>query len=453
MLTASQALCMPPMCIRAIQRMGLALGLGLGLGLVLGGGASVWADDDTSHKPSAQSQASPAIQQPQQAWPSFQELLKLPDWMSLVVDVTAEPMGGFTPASNPAGGAAWIQQVLIASEFSTGLNKPPEVWRELDHWALNLELTSFNGDPNLNLVLGTTFPLQTAAHPVGLWLTKASLQRSRGTGAFDLKAGLLPLNPGFIENPSLDSYIHSALNNTLNVLIPGLPINPLVAPGAELRWQAGAGSELRFGSYWLDSETALAAMLGVNPRQPDVQGSLQIVQWNLSHLPGRASVAGPISSKQGAIARQLPEPLLQLGAFTTTASSTLYPAAANQGVYGTLTLPAPLPIGLDNRIWIGLHNGFNSNANPYPLFLSGGWLNQGLIPGRPFDVLALGFGRTSFSPQLTPGSHEAVLELNYAISINAQLTLQPVIQWIINPGGGSNGGSSYAGGVQLNLSL
>jgi len=194
-------------------------------------------------------------------------------------------------------------------------------------------------------------------------------------------------------------------------------------------------------------------MLGVNPGHPDVQGSLQIVQWNLSHLPGRDSVAGPISSKQGAIARQLPEPLLQLGAFTTTASSTLYPAAANQGVYGTLTLPAPLPIGLDNRIWIGLHNGFNSNANPYPLFLSGGWLNQGLIPGRPFDVLALGFGRTSFSPQLTPGSHEAVLELNYAISINAQLTLQPVIQWIINPGGGSNGGSSYAGGVQLNLSL
>jgi len=419
------------------------------------GAAAAWGDDDAIPKasPGLPQQPAPAVLQPQQGWPSLQEVLQLPDWMRLDVDVTAEPMGGSTPAINPAGSAAWMQQLAISSQFSSGFSTPTERWSALDHWRLNLQLTSFNGNPNLNLALGTAFPLQTAAHPVGLWLTEASLERDRGAGPVAIKAGLLALNPSFLEAASLDSYIHSALNNTLNLLIPGLPINPFVAPGAELRWHPAADHELRLAGYWLDSETSLAAMLGVNPVQPDVRGSLQIVQWNLSRLPGSRAVASPISSRQGLIARQLPDPLLQLGAFTTTASSNLYPTGANQGVYGSLTLPLPLPIGLDNRVWAAVSNGFNSDRNPFPLFVAGGWLNQGLIPGRPLDVLALGFGRTSFSPQLTPGTFEAVVELNYSLSINAQLTVQPVIQWIVNPGGGTGGSGSYAAGVQLNLSL
>ena len=394
-----------------------------------------------------------AVQQPPQGWPSLQTLLKLPSWMSLDLELTGATMAGINPTVLPAGDAAWIQQLVIDGSLSQGLGKAPQSWKEFDHWSLNVQLTSFSGNPNLYLPLGAAFPLQSSAHPIGLWLTEASIKRSAGQGDFDIKAGLLPLNPSFIESPSLNAYVHSALNNTLNLAIPGLPINPFVAPGAELDWQLGHGQTVRVGGYWLDAQTALASMLGVNPLQPDVQGTLQIVQWNLSNLPGSQTVAAPIQSRAGLIARQLPAPLLQLGAFTTTASSALYPPGSNQGVYGSVTLPAPVGIGLDNRVWLGFNSGLNSSVNPYPLAVMGGWLNQGLIPGRPFDVLALGIGRTSFSPQLTPGSFEGVVELNYAINLNAQLTLQPVIQWIINPGGGNAGDGAIAGGLQVSLSF
>ena len=386
---------------------------------------------------------------------TLQNLLHLPAWMAVNLDVTAEPMGGVNPTTNAAGAASWIQQVAVSAELSRGLARAPEQWQEFDHWSLALQLTSFNGNPNLNAELGTTFPLQTAAHAVGLWLTEASLQRSNRSGDLKFKGGLLPINPSFVENGSLDGYIHSALNNTLNLLIPGVPINPFVAPGAEVHWKNTVSSELRLGSYWLTPETALASMFGVNPVQPDVQGSLQIVQWNLTDLPGSAAMAQPITSANGPIERQLPAPLLQIGAFTTTASSSLLPAATNIGAYGTLNLPLPVPIGLDNRVWMGVSNGFNANANPFPLFVAGGWQSQGVVPGRPLDVLSLGFGRTSFSPhpQLAAGSYEAVLELNYAINLSTQLTLQPVIQWIPNAGGGNTGANAYAGGIQLSLSL
>ena len=66
-----------------------------------------------------------------------------------------------------------------------------------------------------------------------------------------------------------------------------------------------------------------------------------------------------------------------------------------------------------------------------PLFLAGGWLGQGLVPGRPLDVLALGYGRSSFNSQLEQGlTAEAVLELNYTFNLTANLSLQPVLQWV-----------------------
>ena len=46
-----------------------------------------------------------------------------------------------------------------------------------------------------------------------------------------MKAGVFSLNPGFVSTPVLDQYVHSALNDTLNSEIDGVPINPYVAPG------------------------------------------------------------------------------------------------------------------------------------------------------------------------------------------------------------------------------
>lgn len=395
---------------------------------------------------------SPAPQQ--STWPTLQSLLKVPDWIELDLDITAEPMAAISTHSQATPSSAWMQQLVLSSRFSAGFNKPVEAWQELDHWTLAVQLTSFSGDPNLDLAVGTAFPLQTVAHPTGLWLTEASLKRSAGSGNVDLKAGLLPLNPGFVESASLNNYIHSALNNTLNLLIPGLPINPFVAPGAQLHWRPASGHELRFGSFWLQSETPLASMFGVVPGQPNMDGSLQIVQWNVRNLPGHAMASEPIETAKGAVNRQLPAPLLQVGAFTTTASSNLIPAANNQGVYGTLTIPITLPIGLDNRLWAGFNRGFSAQSNPTPAFVALGWLNQGLLAQRPMDVLAVGWGSTWFSEALAPGLNpESVLELNYAIALNSQLTLQPLVQLILQPQGLGSSPPVLAAGLQINLSF
>ncbi len=378
---------------------------------------------------------------------SLHDALKLPPWMEFSVELEAEPLanGGGLFSSG-----AWSQQLTIGASFSSGLAKEPSQWSEADHWTVNTQLMQINGPVNYGLNVGAAFPLQSTNHPSGLWLTEATLERKEGLGPLSLKGGLMSLNPDFVDIPILDFYVHSALDNTLNLTVFGLPINPLVAPGAQASLHLGQAGTVQLGAYWLDSQTQLAELFGVDPLQPQFKGSTQLVQWTFTNLPGTKRLEEPIQLGQRRIERQLPHPRLQLGAITSNTDV----QGTNRVVYGALSLPLTLPFGLDHRLWAGVNVGLDPSNNSAPLFLSGGWAVQGPMRSRPHDVLALGLGRTSFGPSLASGqSYEGVIELNYNAALSSSLALGPVIQLILNPGGSGDVRSIVAAGLQFELSL
>lgn len=395
---------------------------------------------------------------PAQAGP-IQTLLGLPEWVEFSVDYTTEPMGGLLGGENPSA-ATWFQQTVVGLTIGSGLGKETSNWREIDHWQVNLELTNAAGDPDLATELGSFFNPQTVVNPVGTWITQASVSRNQGDGWWSAQAGLMSIGPQFLTAPALDNYTNATLNNTLNVAIPGVPINPFVAPGITVAAHSSSLGDLRYGYYNLDSETAIAASLGVDPGQPDVRGSVQVLEWSLNPLAHRKELLAPIEGKDGTtVARQLPAPLLQLGGML---SNTAWPGSAgselgeglNRIVYGTITWPVTLPIGIDNRLWLAGNLGLDPAKNPVPSFAAGGWLSQGVLPNRPDDVLALGITRNSFSPTLNPGlTYEGVIELNYSINISEVVQVQPLMQWLINPSGSGTVPGSWIGGVQVNLNL
>lgn len=368
--------------------------------------------------------------------PDLNGLLQLPGWLDLQLQLQAQPL------ANPVGGdrqsASWIQQLSLDVVAGPGLAKPVEQWQEADHWRSHLQLMLFSGNPNWNDQIGAGFALQSTAHPTGLWLTEVSLERQMGSGSVAVKAGVFSINPGFVEAPVLNAYVHSALNNTLNLNVEVLPINPYAAPGLQVSWRpepSGRWGELRYGAFLLDPQFNLAALFGVDPDESQLNGHTQLLQWSFDRLPGAEALQQPIQRGEQRIARQLPPPLLQIATGYLDNRSTGNLAGV---VASTFTLAAPLPLGLDNRLWLGVNAGLEWDTNPVPLFLSGGWLSQGIITGRPLDVLALGVGSSRFSPRLSPGqSSETVLELNYSWLVNANLSLQPVLQLILNPDGSS----------------
>ena len=360
------------------------------------------------------------------------------------------------PLANPAGGRShsgtWMQQLNLTVTAGSGLHRLPENWREQDHWRTRLQLSLFSGVDDLNERIGAAFPLQSVAYPSGLWLTEASLERQSGAGAIGFKAGVFALNPDFVEAPVLNAYVHSALNNTLNLDVTGLPVNPYVAPGVRLTWtpdRAGRWGRWQVGAFWLGPQDDLAGLFGVQTDAPVLRGAAHLLQWSHTGLPGQRQSTEPLLLPGGPVPRLLPPPLLQLGGLLV---QDLERSRSTGAFTSTLTLAAPLPLGLDNRLWLGLNAGQRSSANPVPLFVSGGWLSQGPLPGRPRDLLASGYGRSRFrSPGLGGLRQEAVLELNYSWHLDERFSLQPVLQWVFNPGGSNRLAPILATGVQLQL--
>jgi len=366
------------------------------------------------------------------------------------------------PLANPSGGlqqsASWMQQLILDLELGTGLKKPPAEWREGDHWHGHLELTLVSGQPNWWQRIGAAVPLQATASANGLWLSEASVERRPGTGSLGLKVGVFSLDPDWVTAPVLNAYVHSALDDALNLNVNGVPLNPAVAPGVQLRWTPGTKGEWgswQLGGFWLDPVNELAGLFGVNPGLPAAQGSAQLLQWRYERLPGWQQANTQLVHAGGPVPRQLPPPLLQLGGLRVSPSQDPRSTAA---LTGTVTLAAPLPVGLDNRLWLGVNAGQERSDNAVPLFLSGGWLNQGLLPGRPRDVLAIAYGHSRLNPQLWSAGnrqnspHEAVLEVNYSWQVNQRLSLQPVLQLILHPDG-RNASPILATGLGLNLSF
>ena len=157
-----------------------------------------------------------------------------------------------------------------------------------------------------------------------------------------------------------------------------------------------------------------ASACGIAPIQP--QGGVQALQWKTNPLRSRTDLSAEISipDTDESVIRQLPLPEVQLGGYFSSTRLLVDNAnelgeGINRGIYGSVTWPLDLPVGLDNRVWAGGTVSLDPSNNPYPTFISGGWLSQGIIPGRPLDVLALGLDNGLTLEQSIPPLPEYIL--------------------------------------------
>ena len=240
------------------------------------------------------------------------------------------------------------------------------------------------------------------------------------------------------------------------------------------------GGSLRFGLFQLDAQRNNSAFRGFNQTISPGDGLLEIVEWQLplarslsscnggkqaatevdlksvnvndqarNNQAGSTKQAGRFISPSGCLSdqllqNQLPEPMLQLTVYNANwgfagvnGPSIQGQAPPGQVPTGTqangiglyLALPTPLPLGLASRIWLSGSLSGPASLNPYPAYLAGGWIGQGLVPHRPQDLLILGMAGSSTSAALQPNQPEvAVLELSYQLQLTSKLTFQPYSQ-------------------------
>jgi porin len=75
------------------------------------------------------------------------------------------------------------------------------------------------------------------------------------------------------------------------------------------------------------------------------------------------------------------------------------------------------------------------NINTNPLFVGGGLVYQGLIPGRGDDRTAVGVFYGKLSSAIQNVSSEKVVEVNHTFQVTPWFFVRPDFQYIFNPGG------------------
>ncbi len=114
--------------------------------------------------------------------------------------------------------------------------------------------------------------------------------------------------------------------------------------------------------------------------------------------------------------------------------------SSNRGAY--LTLEKSLfreddssSQGLVGYLRTGVAEG---RVNPIETFVGAGLVYTGPLPGRDEDRLGLavnsGFASQEFIQAGPHERHETALELTYAFAVNDHVSIQPGLQYIINPG-------------------
>lgn len=100
-----------------------------------------------------------------------------------------------------------------------------------------------------------------------------------------------------------------------------------------------------------------------------------------------------------------------------------------------------------------LRTGFaDGRVNPIETFVGAGLVYTGPFQGRDSDIIGIsvntGFADSSFIQSGPSEPHETALELTYSFAVNDNLSIQPDLQYIINPGFDPNLQNSFIVGLR-----
>ena len=295
--------------------------------------------------------------------------------------------------------------------------------------------------------IGNTFAVAQAFAGREVLLANLYLQQSLLDGRLDLKAGRFSTGADFLTSPLDMSLVNATLNPIVVAIqknVPSVTDDPNTTWGGRIVARPAAGLSLSAGAFY--SDLALDP-LTTNGTDFGISGSagyfvIGEAAYRLNSekgdtgLPGRYRVGGYYDSNQ----------------YTSITNAT----RRQTGNYGVYLLGEQMVYregGPGSAQGLSLFAGFiyapQERINPLPWFWSAAASYRGLVPGRERDTAAFAVYYGGFSRNLPGQTYEIVLEWTYAVALTPWLTVQPDLQYVINPGGRSSVSKAVVIGAQL----
>jgi porin len=306
---------------------------------------------------------------------------------------------------------------------------------------------AWNSGTNLSDDIGNVLTVAQAFSGREVQLANLYLQQSLLDGRLDLKGGRFSTGADFLTSPLDMSFVNAVLNPIVVAIqsnVPSVTDDPNTTWGGRVVARPAAGLSLSAGAFYsdlaLDPLTANGTEFGISGSAGyfavgEVAYRLNSEKGD-SGLPGRYRVGGYHDSNQYA--------------------SLTNAARRQRGNYGVYVLGEQMVYregepGNDQGLFVfgGFIYAPQERINPLPWFASAAAGYRGLVPGRDKDTAAFALYYGGFSRDLPRQTYELVLEWTYAIALSRWLTVQPDVQYVINPGGRSSVGNAVVVGAQL----
>jgi len=226
------------------------------------------------------------------------------------------------------------------------------------------------------------------------------------------------INSAFGMNPSITPNVGNAFS-----------IFPRTMPGIYLQ-----SNSLKIGNNLLNIKAAVYAGFATN-----VEDDPYNIKWDLN-----GSTHSRLEIQYIQMKNELQRGVTKIGVMyhsgnfmdVTDASQTV---RGNLGYYfitDQLILPEDTKTNQGLGLFLQIATALG-NQNLIDFFYSFGINYKGLFPKRAQDILFLGFLQSSINNNLAAITFEksrSIIELNYALKLGAHFTIQPDLQYIINPG-------------------
>lgn len=206
--------------------------------------------------------------------------------------------------------------------------------------------------------------------------------------------------------------------------------------------QASLGALVSYA--WNDSWGAMVGIYSTDIEDPETKSSARHgYDWNFS---GDHSVA------LVEVSHQRERSSLKVGFWYNTDDYDDFDGTSthddNWGLYAVLDHVLYQKEDSDKNVNFFLRSGYSpEDRNVFTTYLDTGFVWAGWIPNRPDDTFGIAYGIGILSSDynaISDSNDEGVLELTYQAVISENISLQPTLQYVMNPGGPDEGTSSDA---------
>ena len=300
---------------------------------------------------------------------------------------------------------------------------------------------------DLSSDIGNTFTVAQAFEGRVVRLSNLYLQQSLFDGRLDVKAGRFATGADFLIAPVDVNLVNDMVNPFLDAVqknVPGLTAPPNTTWGGRVIARPTEALSLSAGAFYSDPNLNLLTATGTEFGISGSAGYFVVGEaaYRLNSekgdtgLPGRYRAGGYYDSNE----------------YTSLTN----PGREQTGNYGFFLLGEQMVYreggaGSDRGLSIfgAVIYAPQQRINPLPYFASAGASYRGLVPGRDKDTAGFALYYGGFSRDLPGQTYELILEWTYAITVARWLTVQPDLQYVINPGGRSSVGNAVVVGAQL----